>query len=170
MATHQISMLGFNVLPDSTGRCFVESYSVKATNDLFRHLVVVLNDPSGGQAHGIYGQFLVPQNYVGSAKVKPFWTSTATAGNCKMDYDYRAIGGDDSESLDQATFQENLTVTDAAPSAANERNVPEMSFTSSNLAAGDTVEFYFTREDGGGTDTMAAAATLHDLIFEYADA
>ena len=169
MATHQISIMA-SLRPDTTGRAFFEPYTVKATNDIFGHMVGVLNDPAGGQAHGFYGQFLVPQNYVGSAVVKPVWTSTATTGNCKLDFDYRAIGGDDAESLDQATFQESLTVTDVAPSAANERNVPSLTMTASNLAAGDTVEFFITREDGAGTDTMAAAATLHDVIFEYADA
>jgi len=169
MATHQISIFGA-LRPDTSGRAFFEPYDVKATNDLFKHFVGVLNDPSAAQAHGFYGRFLVPQNYVGSAVIKPVWTSTATTGNVKLDFDYRAIGGDDAESLDQGTFQESLTVTDAAPSAAHERNVPSLSMTSSNLAAGDTVLFYVTREDGSGTDTMAAAAILHDLLFEYADA
>lgn len=168
MATHQISILA-GLRPDTTGRAFFEPYDVKATNDMFRHMVGVLNDPAASQAHGFYGRFLVPQNYVGSPVIRPVWTSTAVTGNCKLDFDYRAIGGDDAESLDQTTFQENLTVTDVAPSAANERNVPSMAMTAANLAAGDTVEFFFTREDGSGVDTMAAAATLHDLIFQYTD-
>lgn len=171
MATHRISILGFGTLPDTTGRCFPEPYTVKASGDFFRHVVLIFNDPSGGQAHGIYGAFDLPQNYVGSPKIYPVWTSTATSGNVKWDFDYRAVGGDDAESLDQSgTFQENLTVTDAAPSAAHERNTPSMSLTAGNLAAGDTIEFFFTREDGSGTDTMAAAAILHDLLFEYTDA
>jgi hypothetical protein len=170
MATFQMSILGAASVPDATGRCFMEPYSIKATNDLFRHMVFVFNDPSSSEAHGIYGVFLIPQNYVGTPRVYPVWTSTATSGNVKWDFDYRAIGGDDTESLDQNSFQQQLTVTDAAPSATNERNTPSLSLTAGNLAAGDTVEFYLTREDGGGVDTMAAAATLHDLIFEYADA
>jgi hypothetical protein len=169
MSTFEKSILGANVIPDNTGRCFLEPYPVKATNDIFKHLVFIFNDPSSGQAHGIYGVFLVPQNYVGSPKIRPVWTSTATSGNCRWRFSYRAIGGDDAESLDQAAFQEQVLVTDAAPSAAHERNVPDISLTGSNLAAGDTVEFLLERLDDSGTDTMAAAAILHDLLFQYAD-
>lgn len=168
MGTHRISIMG-SLRPDSSGRAFFEPYDVKATNDLFKHFVGVLNDPAGGQAHGFYGRFNVPKNYVGTPKVYPVWTSTAIVGNCKLDFDYRAIGGDDAESLDQASFQEALALTDAAPSAAHERNTPSFTLTAANLAADDTVLFYLTREDGAGTDTMAAAALLHDLIFEYTD-
>jgi len=47
-----------------------------------------------------------------------------------------------------------------------------ISLTSGNLAAGDTVQFIFSREgaDAGGGDTMAAAMRLFDLYFQYADA
>ena len=168
MATYRFSILQ-NVFPDSSGRCFAEPYNIKATNDLFRHLVFIFNDPADGEAHGFYGVFNVPTNYVSTPKIIPVWTSTATSGNCKFDFDYRAIGGDDAESLDQATFQENLTLTDAAPTSAHQRNTPSMSITDANLAPNDTAVFYFTREDGGGTDTLAATAILHDLIFEFAD-
>lgn len=168
MSIHQLSIMGA-LRPDASGRAFFEPYDVKATNDLFKHFVGVLNDPAAAQAHGFYGRFLVPQNYVGSAVIKPVWGSAATSGNVKLDFDYRAVGGDSAESMDQATFQESVTVTDACPAFSNYRATPSLTLTSSNLAAGDTVEFYFTREDGSGTDTMAAAALLHDLIFEYAD-
>jgi len=171
MATHQISILGPATIPDTTGRCFVEPYTVKATNDLFAHLVIVFADPGGAEEHGIYGVFTVPQNYSGSPVVIPVWTSTATSGNCRWEFSYRAVGGDDSESLDQATFQEEVQVTDAAPTATDRRLAPTgMALTAGNLAAGDTVEFYFKRLDDSGTDTMAAAATLHELLFQYADA
>jgi len=170
MATHQLSILGAGTVPDTTGRCFIEPYTVKATNDVWAHLVLIFADPSAAQAHGVYGQFVVPQNYVGTAVVIPIWTSTATAGNCRWRFTYRAVGGDDAESLDQTTQSEQVLATDAAPSAANERNTPSMALTSANIAAGDTIEFLFERLDDTGTDTMAAAAMLHDLIFQYADA
>lgn len=170
MATHRMSIFGAQCVPDSTGRAFFEPYSIKATNDVFRHLVLALNDPASSEAHGVYGAFSVPKNYVGSPKVIVVWTTTATTGNVKFDFDYRAVGGNDTESLDQATFQESLTVTDAAPSATDERMEAEVSLTAANLAVDDLVEFYFTREDGSGTDTIAASVTVHDLLFEWSDA
>jgi hypothetical protein len=170
MATHRMSIMGAQAAPDATGRAFFETYDIKATNDIFKHLVLVLSDPSASQAHGLYGAFTVPKNYVGTPKIIVVWTTTATSGNVKFDFDYRAVGGDDAESLDQTTFQESLTVTDAAPSAANERMEASMTITAANLAIDDLLEFYFTREDGSSTDTLAAAVTVHDLIFEWADA
>ena len=170
MATHRISILGANTIPDTTGRAFFEPYSVKATNDIFKHLVGVLNDPSASQVHGFYGQFPIPKNYVGTASVIVVWTSTATTGNFNSRFQYRAVGGDDSESLDQATFQETIEVTDAAPSAAHERMEASFAVTAGNFAADDTVTFLYERFDESGVDTLAAAVTVHDILFQYNDA
>lgn len=170
MATHIVSCMGAGTVPDATGSCFFNTFDQTATNDVFKHLVAQFIDPtSTGEQFGIYGTFEVPQNYVGTAVIIPRWTSSATTGNARFEFSYRAIGGDDTESLDQTTFQETVIVTDAAPSAAFERNTPSMALTSGNLAAGDTVEWYFTRK-ADGNDTIAAAVTLHDLGFSYADA
>jgi hypothetical protein len=169
MSTHQISILGV-ISPDSTGNCWVEPYDVAATNDIFKHQIIRLKDPSTGQTHGFYSQFWVPNNYVGTAVIIPVWTATATSGNCRMSFAYRAIGGDNAESLDQSSFQETVSNTDAAPGAAHRRMTPNLSLTSGNLAAQDTVMFYFARYHDGGVDTMAADMLLHDLLFQYADA
>lgn len=171
MATHQVSLLGPNTIPDTTARCFWETFDVKATNDVWKNLVVIFNDPSSGQAHGIYGQMTIPQNYVGTAVIVPIWTSTATSGNCRWRFTYRTVGGDDTTSLDQSGSEEAVSLTDAAPSAALRRLAPTgLALTSANLAAGETLEFLFERLDDSGTDTMAAAAILFDLLLQYADA
>ncbi len=169
MATHQIPILG-NAVPDNTGRCWVEAYDVSAANDVWKHLVFRFLNPASGNWHGIYGTFNVPNNYVGGAAIIPKWSSTATSGNCRWRFTYRAVGGDDAESMDQAGSQEAVSNTDPAGSAANERMTPTISLTAGNFAAGDTVEFLFERLDDSGTDTLAADVVLHDLIFQYADA
>ena len=168
MATHRISILGANTNPDASGGVFFEPYSIKATNDVFRHMVLVFNNSNA--VEGCYGAFVVPANYVGSPVFKVYWTTTATTGDIKMDMDYRAIGGNDTESLDQGTFQEALTVTDTAPSATDERMEATMSATAGNFAADDIVEFFLTRESSNAADTLAAAITVHAVMFEYADA
>lgn len=169
MATHQVSILGGQLKPDTTGDCFFEPFSIKATNDNFDHLVLIFNDTSTDV--GVYGVFVVPQNYSTSPAIIPVWSATATTGNVRWQFNYRAIGGDDTESLDQTTFQETIEANDAAPSAIHERLTPSLSLTAGNLAAGDLVEFYLVREGSDTTnDTMSAAAMLHDLIFQYADA
>lgn len=170
MATHRMSIFGASCVPDTTGRATFRAYSSFGTNDVFQHLVLALADPAAAEAHGIYGSFSVPKNYVGTPKVIIVWTTNVITGNVKFDFDYRAVGGDDLESLDQATFQESLTVTDVAPSAEHERLETSVTLTAANLAVDDLVEFYLTREDGAGTDTCVGQALVHDLLFEWADA
>jgi len=168
MATHRIPILGWNTLPDTSGSVFFEPYPTKATNDRWDHGHWVFNDTATRLE--LYSLFNVPKNYVGTASIIVVWTSTATSGNVVLDFDYRAVAGNDTESLDQTTQDEQLTVTDAAPGAANRRLETSMSVTSSNLVADDTVEFLIARDGASGSDTMAAAAQLVGLYFQYADA
>lgn len=119
---------------------------------------------------GLNGGFTIPKDYVGSATLVIVWTSTITTGDVVWDFEYRAVGGDDSESLDQAGTQESVSVTDTAPSAANERMEATIALTSANFAVDDEVEFYFARDGTDAADTMAGAAMLFSLIFQYARA
>lgn len=165
MAVHRIPILN-SVLPDTSGNVFPESYATKATNDVWQNSIWVFNDTDTRLL--LYGSFAVPKNYVGTAKVIIVWTSTATSGDVIWDFDYRGVGSNDSESLDQAGVQEAVTVTDTAPGATDRRLEVSIDLTSANLAADDTVTFLFGR-DGTASDTMAAAAILFDLLLEYAD-
>lgn len=168
MATHRIMILGPNTLPDQSGNVFYEPYSLKATNDFWKHGIFIFNDTATKDS--LYGAFLIPVNYVGTAKIYAYWTSTATSGNVVWEFAYRAIAGDDAESLDQATAIESPTVTDAAPSATDRLLVASITLTSANLSANELCEFKFSRDGSSGSDTMTAAAQLHALVFEYADA
>lgn len=168
MATHRIPILGFGAIPDDSGNVFLEPYSIKATNKVWGRLVWIFND--SGTRIGLKCGFTVPKNYVGSAKIIVVWTTTATTGDWEIDFDYRAVGGNDSESLDQAGTQESVNIADTAPSAAHERMEASLTLTAGNFAADDEVTFEFFRDGLDGGDTMAAAAILFDLLFEYADA
>lgn len=168
MATHRIPILNQFTRPDASGNVFWEPFSVKATNDVWQMGVWVFNDTATRLL--LYGSFMVPQNYVGTAAIILPWSASATTNNVVWDFDYRAIGGDDAESLDQATAQEAVTVTDAAPTAAWNLLTPSASLTASNLAAGDLVEFIIARDGASASDTMAAAAVLFGAWFQYADA
>ncbi len=173
MATHRIPILGWKTVPDTSGNCWFEPYTILATNDVWGYLIArfgASNAAAPTTRIGLRGSFDVPQNYVGTAKIIIHWTSTLTSGDVAWDIDYRAIGGDDTESLDQAGTQESATVTDTAPSAANERQTATITLTSANLAAGDTVQFELFRDGADAADTLAGSAMLHELLFEYADA
>jgi hypothetical protein len=158
------------MVPDNTGRARQEPYDIIGTNDLFQHLIGVLADPASSQEHGFFGAFSVPVNYNSAPEINVVWSTTATSGNARMRTRYRAVGGDDTESLDQGSYQETVAVTDAAPSAAHERMEATMALTAGNIAAEDLFEFYLTRLDDSGTDTLAAAVQIHDVLFEYLDA
>jgi len=170
MATHRIPILGPATLPDASGDVFFEPVTIKATNDFFKGLVLVFND--SGNDDECFGRFHVPQNYVGSANLVIVWTTTAITGDVEWGFAYRAVGGNDTESLDQATAQESLLSgnNDTAPSAVNERMEYVISLTDGNFAAGDDVQFIFSREGADGGDTLAAAVRVYGLYFEYSDA
>ena len=168
MATLRLPILGFSTDPDSSGNCFQEPYSIKATNDVWKHMPFIFND--SGTRIGIYGTFAVPLSYVDTANLVIVWTSTAVAGDVEWDFDYRAVGGNDTESLDQAGTQESVNANDTAPSATDERMELTQALTDGNFAAGDTVEFYMVRDGTDGGDGMAAAAQIHGLFFEFNDA
>ena len=168
MATHRIPILGWGTVPDTSGNVFIETYVVKATNDVWKRLVGIFNDTA--TRIGLAGGFTIPKNYVGSSAIIVVWTSTATTGDVVWDFDYRAVGGNDTESLDQAGTQEAVTVTDTAPGAVNRRLEASMALTATNLAVDDEVEFELFRDGVAVGDTMAAAAMVFAVFFEYADA
>jgi len=166
MATHQISVMN-GLSPVSEG-CFWEPFDIKATNDVWKFPVLIFNDT--GTRIGAHGTFRIPKSFVGSPKIYFVWTTTATSGNAVWDFDYRAIGGDDAESLDQSGTQEALTVTDAAPGAALRRLQASVNLAAANLAIDDTVEFAVFRDGADAADTLSAALILVDVVFEWADA
>ena len=168
MATHSIPILGANTVPDTSGSVFLEPYTVKATNDVWGFLVFIFSDTA--TRIGLRGMFRVPQNYVGTAAILVDWTSTATSGDVEWDFDYRAVGGNDAESMDQAGTQESVNSNDTAPGATDRLMTISLGLTSANLVAGDLVEFELFRDGTDGGDTMAAAAVLFGAHFSYADA
>lgn len=168
MATHRIPILGFGTVPGTSGDVFFESYDVKATNDVWDRLVLVFNDTAARD--GLHGGFTVPKDYVDTANLIIVWTSTAITGDVEWDFDYRAVGGDDTESLDQAGTQESVNLNDTAPSAAHERLETSIALTDANFAADDEVTFTLFRDGTDGGDGMAAAAIVFGVFFEYSDA
>lgn len=172
MATHRRSIVNAYTMPDTSGECWWEPFSVLATNDQWRHGVVRFGASNAAQPtvrHGIYGSFTVPKNYVGTAVLVINWTATLTSGNVVWDFDYRTVAGNDTTSLDQAGTEEAVTVTDAAPGAALRKLEVTISLTSGNFAADDHVSFFFARDGADGSDTMAGSGLLTSLEFQYAD-
>ena len=166
MATHRMPILGWASQPNSSN-VFFQSYDVVATNDVWDRMVLTFNDTA--TRDGIAGGFTVPKSYVAAPVIVVVWTAVPTSGNVVWDFDYRAVGGNDTESLDQTSNQESITVTDAAPTSAHRRLEATMAMTAGNMAVDDEVEFELFR-DGTAADTMAGAAHVFAVLFEWSDA
>ena len=159
------SILRGDNLKSDSATLFKEPYAVKATNDKWNPLLWIFDDSA--TRDGLHGTFEVPPDYASGADLIIIWTAIATSGDVEWDFDYRAVGGNDSESLDQATAQESVNANDTAPSAVNERMELSVALTDGNFAAGDTVEFILARDGTDGGDDMSAAAILIDARFDY---
>lgn len=166
MATHRIPVLGWAALPDPSGDVFPQPYDVVASNDVWDRLVWTFNDTA--TRIGIQGGFTVPQNYVGTAKLVIRWLTTATSGDAEWDVDYRAVAV--GESMDQAGTQESANNNGTAGASAHLLLETLITLTAANFAAGDEVECAIFRDGTDGGDTLAAAAHVVQVLFEYADA
>jgi hypothetical protein len=155
-------------VPDTNANSWFQPYSTTAANDNFPYIVGIASSTSAKT--GFYGQTYIPADYNEGCSVTVIWTSPLTTGDVVYDFAYRGIGGDDAESLDQATFVETVTVTDTAPSAVDERNKATFSsITCSNIAADDTLQFYISRDGADAADTLGSDAVIHDVLFNYSN-
>lgn len=168
MATRRVNIIDWSTKPDDSGEVYLEPYNVRATNDVWKHHVVIFED--GSTRTGLYGTFQVPQGYVDTANLIIIWTTVATTGDVEWDFDYRAVGGDDTESFDQTGTQESVNINDTAPSASHERMVATVSLSDANFSPGDLVEFFFARDKSDAGDTISDATILFGLFLEYSDA
>ena len=169
--TRTTPLFNASMIPDATGDVWFEPYSILATNDLYRHLVArygANNAAAPTVKSCVYSLAHIPEVYSTSATVtvEIYWTSTLTSGDVVFDFDYRSIGGDNAESLDQTTHQESLTVTDTAPGAANRRMLATMTLTASNLLAADTLECAICRDGADAADTLAGSVLVHEVILK----
>lgn len=167
MATRTVVIPGTAFM--SGGVAFPEPATIKATNDFWKTGVMIFPDTATKDAVGV--EFDVPQDYVGTPKFQPIWTAAGTpGGNVQWEFAYRTVGGDDTTSLDQATAEETLTITDAAPTATDRRLAPTaVAATAANFSVGETIQLNVARDGTSGSDTMAAAAQLRYVIFSYTD-
>jgi len=166
MAIRDYSIFGHINTFDSSGNIYADESNEYTTNDLHNAPVIVMEDTSTKLVCG--GKFRVPKGYVGSAVLVPVWSCAVTANNAVLDFEYKAVGGDNAESLDPTTNDEAVSVTDAAPSTAFYQLAPTISLTSTNFVADDTALFSFGR-DGTAADTIVGVILLYDLIFRYSD-
>lgn len=170
MATHQIIILGTLTLPDSSGNVFPEPAAANLeANDRYPGSVLVFTDTATRDGLG-FG-FTVPQNYVGSPQFRMVYATPATTGVLRAEIDYTSIAS--GETVDPSADQENLVQSITVPGTTRLLDVQAIgSPTAGNFASGDLCRGTLYRDglEGAPIDTLADAAYLFTLIFEYADA
>jgi hypothetical protein len=150
MATHQISVLGAGTAPDTDGDVFQQPYSRIDSGTVIDPLIFAFQD--SGNKDGLRGSFIVPQNYVGTAKFIVLWVANATTGNCIWDLSY--LTRSDDEDMGAAATDTTDTVTTGTSGTAFLLNTSSMTLTAGDFAAGDLVTFELFRDGANASDTF----------------
>jgi len=120
-----------------------------------------------GEQAGRDFEFGIPPKYANGANIVAIWTSKAIVGDVLFRFDYRAVGGDDVETLDQVSPQESVEVIDSAPSSPGKRMKAVLPLTDGNFQPGDTVKIRHIVDGADTRHTMAAVVEIRGLYFEY---
>ena len=163
MATHRIPILGFNTVPDASGDVFFQPYSVVDVGATIDPLVLTFND--SGAKDGVRGNFRVPENYVGTAKLLIVCTGNATGGTIVFDWSVLTRSG--AEDMGDGTTRTTETGNVTKGGTVFLREEITITLTDGDYAAGDEVLFELFRDTI--TDTMAAATAVFGVYFEYSD-
>lgn len=145
------------------GAVSMQSYQDFATNDVWGGNILVFGDTAlKEEAHSFVG---IPQEFPTTPTTVSFlpeWTCVPTTGNFQIDIDYRIVGGDGTESMDQTGTQEAITISDAAPSVAHRKMRPSLAATASNFNSSSEkiLECKIARDGVTETSSIAASALL----------
>lgn len=152
-------------LPDTSGDVVPQSLAILATNDQWPHGIFRFND--SGNRDGINFARKIPDDYGSGAGILLEWSTSATTGDAEFDVDYRAVGGDNAESIDQSGVQESVNSNDTAPSTTFFKMQVTISVTDGNLAAGDILQGTVFRDGTDAGDTISAAIILIGAWLDY---
>jgi hypothetical protein len=169
MATHRISILGSNTIPDTSGKVFMDLISNQDTHtNVKNQMCMVMDAPAAAGDVGFFGTFNVPKNYVGTPKAIIKGTYNGDPTSLVSTFAMELIGLADSESIDTA-YEAADTVSESTWTGYADEDMIELAITLTvTLAVDDTVFYHFFIDDT--TDTQSASFLLTSLEFEYADA
>lgn len=167
MATHAINIFGAATSLDSSGSVYMEPLAINLqANDRYPIMGFAFTD--SGTRLKVGGAFVVPQNYVGTPKIRAYAITVATAGDWRYEFDYTAIA--DGETADPSSDQESVGATVTVPSTTRLLDIQDQNLTGSNFAVGDLVQFSIVRDGSDAADTLAATLYLVNAQFVYNDA
>jgi len=164
-ASTRVTMLNGFTMPDSSGDVFMQPHSINAgVNGVWSHGVWLYSN--GGARSGLHGSFNIPSDYVDGADVVIVWSTQEITEDVEWDFDYRSVGGNDAESLDN-TIQTQVGTNDTAPSVADERMELTIALTDGDIAANDTFQWILFRDTADAGDTIGTDTYVIDVLFEY---
>lgn len=166
MATHELPIMGASCKPDSNCYFDVIKNQLTMNNQAGEQLALVVAD--GGSDEGLYGSFVVPQNYVGTPKFVIRGILDGVMTSKTLQFGVKGITVTDNEAYDAADSSED---TGSNTDDHADEDMFEVSITCSNFsgfAAGDVV-YYYIYIDASGND-YAGNCLITEIAFQYADA
>lgn len=170
MATHsrsvQINRPDANCFPD------LVSNQITATNEIGNFLAYVLAD--GGADEGVYVQWRVPQNYVGTPRIRVTGILDGAPGAAEtLGFGIKGLSRADNEAADTAFSAEDVASATIGSGGTNHSNEDayeeEIALSNlSGLAAGEMVYAYVFLD--ASATSYAGNFLLTDIAFVYADA
>jgi hypothetical protein len=165
--TINLPIMGHGTIPDTTGECYQSNISIEMSlaTGLMKNLVMVLKDPSADT--GFYGQFKVPDDYTGTPVIAVTGVLDGTVGATSIDFEFSYLTRVDNETI-EAGWEESVTFDTGNTNGWTTEDLLEDSASlSANFTAGDTVFYYFKRDQG--TDDFVGDFHVVDLYFRYND-
>lgn len=170
MATHDIPILGFATLPDSSGNVFFQALetALVTTAANLLNLGFVMPDP-GAADEGLFGKFNIPQNFVASPRLVIRGVLNGTPANT-LAFGLQQTGGiAPSETVDVA-YETEDTANNAVWTGFVDEDLYEEIITitpASAYVAGDEVFYFFYRD--GSVDDATFQFVLTGLFLRYND-
>ena len=121
------------------------------------HPCIILTDDGTDVAFEAIG--FVPSEYDQSAstpKIKLYWCGSNTSGDVRWKVAIRCITGNDTTSLDQATYAETIELTDTVSSTTMRQMIAELTFTNTNFTAGGQLQMQIGADGADAAQTYAS--------------
>lgn len=156
-----------------TSGVYAPSYDQVATNDLWDFPVLAFKKTT--QKESAHAAFVLPVDFPATLAAVDFeiqWTSVLTSGTVTFDIDYRIVGGDDTESLDEPTPQQGISAIDSAPSSVNRRMTQVIPASGANFssAGGKVLQLILSRDCPSETSGIAGEVIVVGLTMRASSA
>lgn len=156
-----------NLIPDTSSQCWIEPINILSPTTLFNLKTIRFGSASSTRTaviHGIYGSFIVPDDYFSGSTIKISWNSPITSNNCIFELQYAIISQSNQSVVTAAPVQTIIITGSASAPAHGYRN---STFVLNNMVAGSHINYYLYRNGTAAADTLAGPVLISNIIFTY---